>query len=94
MVDLDELHRQLRSHISDAQKRYSASTDKHRTLPPDFKISDKVIVKSDNICTTRPSKKLAEKFLGPFEILALVGSVSFTLRPPDSCATLSSTSPC
>ena len=60
------------------------SADKHWTPPPDFKISDKVFVKSDNICTTQPSKKLAEKFLGPFEILAQVGSVSFTLHLPDS----------
>ena len=39
---------------------------------------------TDNIHTTRPSKKLAEKYLGPFEIIAQVGSVSFTLRLPNS----------
>ena len=60
------------------------STDKRWTPPPDFKIGDKVFIKSDNIRTTRLSKKLAEKFLGPFEILAQVGSVSFTLHLPDS----------
>ena len=84
MVDLDELHQQLCSHISDVQKRYSASADKCQTPPLDLKIGDKVFVKSDNIHTTQPSKKLAEKFLGPFEILAQVGSISFTLRLPDS----------
>ena len=47
-------------------------------------IGDKVFVKSDNIRTTQLSKKLAEKFLGPFEILAQVGSVSFTLCLPNS----------
>ena len=83
-VNLDELHQQLCSHISNAQKQYSASANKCQTLPPDFKISDKVFVKSDNIRTTRLSKKLAEKFLGPFEILAQVGSISFTLCLPDS----------
>ena len=66
------------------QKQYSTSADKRQTLPPDFKIGDKVFVKSDNICTTWPSKKLAENFLGPFEILAQIGSVSFTLRLPNS----------
>ena len=60
------------------------STDKRQTPPPDLKIGDKVFVKADNIRTTRLSKKLAEKFLGPFEILAQVGSVSFTLHPPNS----------
>ena len=39
---------------------------------------------TNNICTTQPSKKLAEKFIGPFEILAQVGSISFTLHLPNS----------
>ena len=60
------------------------SADRRWTLPPDFKIGDKVFVKSDNIRTTQPSKKLAEKYLGPFEIIAQVGSVSFTLHLPNS----------
>ena len=83
-VNLDDLHQQLRSHISDVQKRYSVSADRCRTPPPDFKIGDKVFVKSDNIRTTWPSKKLAEKYLGPFEIRAQVGSISFTLCLPES----------
>ena len=66
------------------QKRYSVSADKHQTPLPDFKIGDKVFVKSNNIHTTQPSKKHAEKYLGPFEIIAQVGSVSFTLCLPDS----------
>ena len=33
---------------------------------------------------TRPSRKLSEKNLGPFEIIAQVGTHSFTLRLPDS----------
>ena len=81
MVNLDKLHQQLCSHISNVQKQYSTSANKHQTPPPDFKISDKVFIKSDNIHTTQPSKKLTEKFLGPFEILAQVSSVSFTLHP-------------
>ena len=36
----------------------------------DFKIGDKVFVKSDNIQTMRLSKKLSEQFLGPFKIMA------------------------
>ena len=70
------------------QKQYSVSADKHQTLPLDFKIGDKVFIKSDNICTTRLSKKLAEKFLGPFEILAQVSSISFTLRLPNSMCSI------
>jgi hypothetical protein len=83
-VDLDELHQYLRKTISAAQLRYSISADRRRTPDPDFQVGDKVFVKSDNIRTTRPSKKLAEKFLGPFEIIAQAGTHSFTLRLPPS----------
>src|SRR5882672_10860190 len=33
---------------------------------------------------TCPSKKLADKFLGPFEIIAHPGAISFTLQLPNS----------
>ena len=34
--------------------------------------------------TTRPSKKLADKFLGPYEVIAQPGTHSVTLQLPDS----------
>jgi len=82
-VDLDELHQELRLQIADAQKRYQGPADARRTPAPDFKVGDKVFVKAAHFRTTRPSKKLSEKNLGPFEIIAQVGQASFTLRLPD-----------
>ena len=67
-----------------AETRYSVSANKHQTPSPDFAIGDKVFVKSDHIRTTRPSKKLVEKYLGPFEIIAQAGTHLFTLRLPSS----------
>jgi hypothetical protein len=83
-VDLDELHRQLQKLISEVQVCYQDSTDRRQIPPPDFKIGDKAFVKAEFIRTTRPSKKLSKKFLGPYEIISQVGSLSFTLRLPDS----------
>ena len=82
-VDLDELHQELRSQIAEAQKRYQGPADARRAPAPDFKVGDKVFVKAAHFRTTRPSKKLSEKNLGPFEIIAQVGPASFTLRLPD-----------
>src|SRR5882724_1376465 len=82
-VDLDELHQELRLQIADAQKRYQGPADARRAPAPDFKVGDKVFVKAAHFRTTRPSKKLSEKNLGPFEIIAQVGRASFTLRLPD-----------
>ena len=51
---------------------------------PDFKVSDKVFVKAQFFQTTRPSKKLSEKYLGPYKIISQPGTLSFTLHLPES----------
>ena len=38
VVDLDELHQELRTQIAKAQKRYQGPTDARRTPAPDFKV--------------------------------------------------------
>jgi hypothetical protein len=83
-VDLDELHTELRTQIAAAQERYQRSADARRSPAPDFKVGDYAFVKAAFFRTTRPSRKLSEKNLGPFEIIAQVGTHSFTLRLPDS----------
>jgi hypothetical protein len=57
--------------------------DRRRIPAPDFKVGEQVFVKAENIRTTRPSKKLSEKNLGPYDIIARPGTHSVTLRLPD-----------
>jgi len=40
-----------------------------------YKVGDIVFLNSRNITTLRPSKKLDDKILGPFKILAVIGIV-------------------
>jgi hypothetical protein len=82
-VDLDELHQELRTQIAEAQKCYQGPADARRTPALDFKVGDKVYVKAAHFRTTQPSKKLSEKNLSPFEIIAQVGPALFTLQLPD-----------
>jgi len=70
--------------MANAQLRYQGPADAKRTPAPDFKVGDQVYVKAKYFRSTRPSKKLSEKNLGPYTIIAQVGSLSFTLRLPDS----------
>src|SRR5882724_11588390 len=84
VTDLDELHQQLQQHITEAQRRYQAPTDSRRLLAPEFKIGSQAYVKAQFFHMTRPSKKLAEKFLGPYKILARPGTHSVMLQLPDS----------
>ena len=70
-----------------AQKSYQGPADARRSPAPDFKVGDQVYVKAKYFRSTRPSKKLSEKNLGPYPIIAQVGTLSFTICLPDSmCA--------
>lgn len=83
-ADLGELHEHLKTNIREAQGRYQKHADHHRLPPPDFKVGEKVFVKAQYFRSTRPSKKLSEKFFRPYEIIAQPSRVSFTLRLPES----------
>ncbi len=80
VVNLDELHQFLHDKITQAQSHYKIQADKRRNPAPPFKVGDKVFLSSKHIKTTCPTAKFAEKFLGPFEIIAQPGSHSFTLK--------------
>ena len=54
---------------------------------PNFKAGDKVYVKAKFFRTTQPTKKLSEKYLGPYKIISQAGTLLWTLQLPDSmCA--------
>jgi hypothetical protein len=87
-VDLDELHEMMKTEIAAAQRRYQVPADARRKPAPEFKIGSKVFVKAEYFRTTRPSKKLSEKNLGPYEVIAHPGTHSVTIRLPESLRTV------
>lgn len=84
VTNLDALHSSLRDNLAEAQKRYQGPADARRKTPPKLRIGDQVFVKAHFIKTTRPSKKLSEKYLGPFPIVAQAGPQSYSLQLSDS----------
>ena len=83
-IDLESLHQYLREEMTAAQKRYQGPADARRSPAPDFKVGDLVYVKAKYFRSTRPTKKLSEKNLGPYPIITQVSTLSFTIRLPDS----------
>ena len=81
-VNLASLHEFLRDEMRLAQERYQGPADSRRIPAPAFEIGSSAFVKAKYFRSTRPSQKLAEKNLGPFEIIARPGSHSRTLRLP------------
>ena len=83
-IDLDELHQELQKQISAAQCHYQLPADARWSLAPDFQVGDKVYLNTEFLWTTHPSRKLSDKNVGRYEIIAKPGSHSFTLQLPDS----------
>ena len=62
-----------------AQQHYQKSADMWRFPAPDFKVGNKVFIKTKFFQTTWPSKKLSEKYLRLYEIIIQPNILSFTL---------------
>ena len=82
MTDLDKIHNQLRVTLKASQDRYKHFADKSRSQAPDFAIGDLVLLNSKNIRTSRPTRKLAERYLGPFKIIQKIAASAFKLKLP------------
>ncbi len=82
MADLDQLHAQLKVLITEAQECYQKAVDHQQIPSPAFRVGDQVYMKVKFFCTTQPSRKLAEKNLGPFKIIGTLGTYSVTICLP------------
>jgi hypothetical protein len=73
------LEERLRKAIEYQAKPYNA---KH--TPKHFAMGDYVLLSSKNIKMNRPSKKLDHRFLGPFQIIKIIGKQAYKLALPPS----------
>ncbi|MBW0536225.1 hypothetical protein O181_075940 [Austropuccinia psidii MF-1] len=62
--------------------RFKRYADKSRASTPVFNPSDMVLRSSKNIKSTRTTKKLSERWLGPFTILKKVSTHAYHLKLP------------
>jgi transposase InsO family protein len=74
----EEAHSALAKAKDDMAKYYN----RHRTFAPEFLPGDKVFLDVSNIRTTRPSDKLAHRFLGPYLIERKVGQNTYRPKLP------------
>lgn len=73
---------QLKVELNQAVKRFKSYADNKRIKPPEFTVGDSVWLSSKHIKSTRPTKKLSERWLGPFKIIEKIGLSSFKLQLP------------
>jgi len=84
LEQMSQLHDVLQAEMSEAQIRQQEYYDQHRKPDPNLKSGDIVWLLTRNIRTTRPCKKLDYKKIGPFRILAKIGSNAYKLDLPDT----------
>ena len=80
---LEDLRRFLREELKWSQTRMEEQANRHRLPAPQFKEGDMVMLDGRNIKTTRPSKSLDHKNLGPFKIVRAIDNMAYELELPD-----------
>ena len=75
---------ETRRNIIEAQSRMKTEADKHCMEAPDYKVGDKVWLSTMNLRLTHTSKKLSERWIGPYVITKLVGNNAVELKLPQS----------
>jgi len=81
-AELETIHTELKLNISKAQQHYQGPADAQHLAPPELKVGDLVFVLAKFIRTTWLSKKLSEKYLGPFEITGKLSNQSYQIKLP------------
>ncbi|MBW0491824.1 hypothetical protein O181_031539 [Austropuccinia psidii MF-1] len=79
---LQSVQQAVKEELESAIRRFKKYADRNRTIPPDFQPGDKVWLAFKSINTTRPAKKLSERFLGPFDVLKKIGNHAYQLHLP------------
>jgi hypothetical protein len=86
--------RRSRSSTSRLWERAQATWSKHynsKHKPKSYAPGDLVLLSAKNIQLSRPSKKLSDRFLGPFTVLKVVGKNAYTLALPKKYGRLHNT---
>ena len=81
LSQLKEIQANILLNLNAAQADYKKYADRKRLSSP-FKVGEQVWLLAKNIKTTRPSKKLDHKRLGPFKIIEKIGEEAWRLQLP------------
>ncbi|MBW0465515.1 hypothetical protein O181_005230 [Austropuccinia psidii MF-1] len=79
---IESVQQDFKRELEVSIKRFERYADKSRASPPVFNPGDMVWLSSKNIKSTRPTKKLSERWLGSFPILKKVRTHAYHLKLP------------
>ncbi|MBW0493707.1 hypothetical protein O181_033422 [Austropuccinia psidii MF-1] len=79
---LQSLQQVVKEELESEIRIFNKYAERNRTIPPDFQPENEVWLASKNINITGPTRKLSERWLGPFEVLKKIGSHAYHLKLP------------
>ncbi|MBW0468650.1 hypothetical protein O181_008365 [Austropuccinia psidii MF-1] len=74
-TNIQSVQQDVKRELEFATNRFKRYADKIRAIPPVFNPGDIVWLSSKNIKSARPTKELAERWLGPFPILKKTSTI-------------------
>ncbi len=79
---MQEIHAAAKSLLEKAMDQMKVQYNKKKCLAIEYRVGDKVWLDMTNLHLPRPKKKLADKRMGPFGIVAKKGASVYTLKLP------------
>jgi len=71
------IHEEAQAALSKACNDMTHYADFHRGQAPEYKVGDKIWLSTKNLNVDRPSCKLTERQLGPYEIINIISPFFF-----------------
>ena len=83
-AEMEDVIESIKENMKQAQDRMKVNTDKSRSAVPEYTISQQVWLSIENLRLTHASRKLSERWLGPYTIIGLAGPNAIELKLPKS----------
>ena len=79
---MKKLHEEAKAALGQAAEEMKRYADRKRAEVPKYKKGDKVMISTKDLKLERPSRKLSELWIGPYEIIDIVNENAVTLKLP------------
>ena len=79
---IHEVQKNTKESLEKAAEDMKKFYDRHRNKTPTFEVGQKVLLDNSDLALNRPSRKLAERYSGPFEITEKIGTHAYRLKLP------------
>ncbi|KAK9399666.1 PEG10: Retrotransposon-derived protein PEG10 [Crotalus adamanteus] len=84
LAELQAIHRLVQRQLEKVKADYKRFADRSRRDTPPLSVGDRVWLSTRNLPSTRPTKKLDHRYVGPFPIEAVINPVAYRLTLPRS----------